>query len=81
MPASLANPGEERFKVKCFECPFRTDFGSLVGNGETVVEEEDISFDAAESVVQCVQERTRMEVIIMGMGVLQGEYLGGGGLD
>jgi hypothetical protein len=76
-PAALTDSFEQGFEVERFERSFRAELRSVVGYQELILDEEDIGLDAAEAVVERIQERSFLEVIIVGMGLWQRDDRGG----
>lgn len=61
----------ERVEVEGFEGAARVEFGGVVTDEELVADEEDVGLDAAEAVVEGVEERARVLVVVVGVGAPQ----------
>ena len=62
----------KRIEVKFFERPFRLQIRFHLANQQFAVHEKDVGLDAAKSMIEPVQERSRMLVIVVRMALGSG---------
>ena len=88
--AVRADPGRERVEVEGFEGAGGVEVLGVVRDQELAVDEVDVRLDAAEAVVQGVEEGTGVLVVVVGVGapqragtvrVFAGQRLGRGQCD
>lgn len=64
--------GGERGEVEGFEGAGRVEVDRVVGDEELVADEVDVGLDAAEAVVEGVEQGPQVLVVVMGVGTPQG---------
>jgi hypothetical protein len=69
----------EGTEVKGLECSIGGGLVPIVGDEQLAIDQVNIGLDARESVIESVEERTRMFVIVMGMSLWQGHWFRGSG--
>ena len=65
------HPGRERVEVEGFEGAGRVEVGRVVGDEELVADQVDVGLDAAEAVVEGVEEGSGVLVVVVGVGAPQ----------
>ena len=67
-PAILvSDPFAQHIKIQRRERSFGPQSGYIVGHEQLPLNEEDIRFDARETVAQRIEKRALMEIVVMGM--------------
>ncbi len=60
--------GAQRSKVQRLKCTFRHDIFKVMRHEERAIYQVNVGLDADETVVQCVEQRARMLVVVVGVG-------------
>ena len=76
MPAVLLHALAQRVEVERLQRPLRFHLVAVMGDEQAAINEMNIGLDAAKAVVQGVEQRAFVLIVIMGMGVNQRRRFG-----